>query len=124
MLKEDKHKPYLLILDDVWSSFKLEDVGVPEPNVINGCKLVLTTQSQEVARSMDCRRIKVETLSKDEALKLFLNKVGDAALSCPGGGIKRDLESTLKDIVDECDGLPLALITVVGSLKGISESRL
>ncbi|GKV34669.1 hypothetical protein SLEP1_g43026 [Rubroshorea leprosula] len=120
----EKHKPFLLILDDVWSSFNLEVVGIPEPNVTNGCKLVLTTRSQEVARSMDCRRIKVETLSKDEALKLFLNKVGDAALSCPGGGIKRDLESTLKDIVDECDGLPLALITVAGSLKGVSESRL
>ncbi|GKV32633.1 hypothetical protein SLEP1_g41227 [Rubroshorea leprosula] len=120
----ETHKPYLLILDDVWSRFELEDVGVPEPNVSNGCKLVLTTRLQEVARSMGCRRIKVETLSKDEALKLFLNKVGDAALSCTGGGIKRDLESTLKDIVDECDGLPLALITVAGSLKGISESRL
>ncbi|GLT27283.1 hypothetical protein SLA2020_022930 [Shorea laevis] len=118
------HKPFLLILDDVWSSFNLEVVGIPEPDVTNGCKLVLTTRSQEVARSMDCRRIQVKTLSKDEALKLFLNKVGDTALSCSGGGIKRDLESTLKDIVDECDGLPLALITVAGSLKGISESRL
>ncbi|GLT32763.1 hypothetical protein SLA2020_074060 [Shorea laevis] len=120
----ETRKTYLLILDDVWSSFKLEDVGIPEPNVTNGCKLVLTTRSQEVARLMDCTRIKVETLSKDEALKLFLNKVGDAPLTCPGGGIKEDLESTLKDIVDECDGLPLALITVAGSLKGISESRL
>ncbi|GKV32630.1 hypothetical protein SLEP1_g41224 [Rubroshorea leprosula] len=121
----EEQKPYLLILDDVWSSFRLEDVGVPEPNATNGCKLVLTTRLQEVARLMDCRRIfQVKTLSKVEALKLFLNKVGDTALSCPGGGIKRDLESTLKDIVDECDGLPLALITVAGSLKGISGSRL
>ncbi|GLT96077.1 hypothetical protein SLE2022_137260 [Rubroshorea leprosula] len=120
----EKHKPYLLILDDVWSSFKLEDVGLLEPNVSNGCKLVLTTRSQEVARSMDCRRIQVETLLEEEALKLFLNKVGGIVLSDHGGGIKRDLESTLKEIVDECDGLPLALITVAGSLKGISESQL
>ncbi|GKV34664.1 hypothetical protein SLEP1_g43021 [Rubroshorea leprosula] len=99
MLREDKHKPFLLILDDVWKIFDLNEVGIPEPNVPNvtdGCKLVLTTRSQEFARSMDCRR----------------------------GGIKRDLESTLKDIVDECDGLPLALSTVAGSLKGISDSRL
>ncbi|GLT96090.1 hypothetical protein SLE2022_137370 [Rubroshorea leprosula] len=120
----EEQKPYLLILDDMWSSFKLEDVGIPKPDETNGCKLVLTTRSQELARSMDCRRIQVETLSKEKALKLFLNKVGDTALSCPGGGIKEDLESTLEDIVDECDGLPLALITVAGSLKGISESRL
>ncbi|GLT32765.1 hypothetical protein SLA2020_074080 [Shorea laevis] len=120
----EKQKPYLLILDDVWSSFKLEDVGIPEPNVTNGCKLVLTTRSQEVTRSMDCKSIKVETLSKDEALKLFLSKVGDTALSFPRGGIKGDFESTLKEIVDECAGLPLALVTVAGSLKGKSESRL
>ncbi|GKV52295.1 hypothetical protein SLEP1_g58885 [Rubroshorea leprosula] len=120
----EKCMPYLLILDDVWTSFKLEDVGIPGPNVSNGCKLVLTTRSHEVARSMNCRRIQVKTLSEEEALKLFLNKVGDTALSCPGGGLEKDLESTLKKIVAECDGLPLAIVTVAGSLKGISELRL
>ncbi|GKV47817.1 hypothetical protein SLEP1_g54679 [Rubroshorea leprosula] len=120
----EEQKPYLLILDDVWCSFELEKVGIPKPNVTDSCKLVLTTRSQEVARSMDCRRIHVETLSEEEALKLFLNKVGDAVLSDHEGGIKKDLESTLKEIVDECDGLPLGLITVAGSLKGVSESRL
>ncbi|GLT96091.1 hypothetical protein SLE2022_137380 [Rubroshorea leprosula] len=120
----EKRMPYLLILDDVWSGFKLEDVGLPEPNVSNGCKLVLTTRSQEVAHSMDCDIIKVETLPQEEAVELFLNKVGDIVLSDHGGGIKKDLESTLKAIVDECDGLPLALVTVAGSLKRISESRL
>ncbi|GLT96112.1 hypothetical protein SLE2022_137580 [Rubroshorea leprosula] len=120
----EKQKPYLLILDDVWSSFKLEEVGIPEPDVTNGCKLALTTRSQEVSRSMGCEGIKVSTLPQEEALKLFLDKVGDTVLSDHGGGIKKDLESTLKAVVDECDGLPLALITVAGSLKGISESRL
>ncbi|GKV32637.1 hypothetical protein SLEP1_g41232 [Rubroshorea leprosula] len=120
----EKQKPYLLILDDVWSSFRLEDVGIPEQHIANGCKLVLTTRSQEIARSMGCRRIKVETLSGEEALKLFLNKVGGTVLSYHGGGIKNDLESTLKGIVDECDGLPLAIVTVAGSLKEISVPQL
>ncbi|GLT96107.1 hypothetical protein SLE2022_137540 [Rubroshorea leprosula] len=120
----ERWRPYLLIFDDVWSSFRLEDVGILEPHVVDGCKLVLTTRLQEIARSMGCERIKVETLSREEALKLFLNRVGDTVLSCPGGGVKGDLESTLKDIVDECAGLPLALATVAGSLKGISELRL
>ncbi|GKV34673.1 hypothetical protein SLEP1_g43028 [Rubroshorea leprosula] len=120
----EEQKPHLLILDDVWSSFRLEDVGIPKPNVTNGCKLVLTTRLQDVACSMDCRIIQVKNLLKEEALKLFLNEVGDTVLSDHGGGIKRDLESTLKEIVDECDGLPLALITVAGSLKGISDSQL
>ncbi|GLT96097.1 hypothetical protein SLE2022_137440 [Rubroshorea leprosula] len=124
MLKEDKHKPYLLIFDDVWKSFDLNEVGIPGPGVADGSKLVLTTRSQEVARSMGCRRIKVETLSQGEALKLFLNKIGDTGLLDHGEGIKNDLESTLQGIVDECDGLPLAIVTVAGSLKEISEPQL
>ncbi|GLT32764.1 hypothetical protein SLA2020_074070 [Shorea laevis] len=124
MLKEDKHKPYLLIFDDVWKIFDLNEVGIPGPDVVDGSKLVLTTQSQEVTRSMGCRRIKVETLSQEEALKLFLNKVGDTGLLDHRGGIKNDLESTLKGIVDECDGLPLAIVTVAGSLKEIFEPQL
>ncbi|GKV32567.1 hypothetical protein SLEP1_g41162 [Rubroshorea leprosula] len=119
----EEQKPYLLILDDVWRRFKLTAVGIPEPFVSDGCKLVLTTRSQEVARTMDCKIIKVKTLSQKEALKLFIDKVGDIVLSdqrC----IKGTLESTLKGIVDECDGLPLAIVTVASSLKGISEPRL
>ncbi|GLT51493.1 hypothetical protein SLA2020_248990 [Shorea laevis] len=117
----ENQKPYLLILDDVWSSFKLEDVGILKPDETNGRKLVLTTWSEEVARSMDCKRIKVKTLSKDEALEMFLNKVGDAVLSNDGGGIKNDLKSTLQEVVAECNGLPLAIVTVASSLKGIFE---
>ncbi|GKV32560.1 hypothetical protein SLEP1_g41156 [Rubroshorea leprosula] len=119
----EKQKPYLLILDDVWRRFKLTAVGIPEPFVSDGCKLVLTTRSQEVARTMDCKIIKVKTLSQKEALKLFIDKVGDIVLS-DQGCIKGTLESTLKGIVDECDGLPLAIVTVASSLKGISEPRL
>ncbi|GKV32562.1 hypothetical protein SLEP1_g41158 [Rubroshorea leprosula] len=118
-----RHMPYLLILDDVWESFELTAVGIPEPFKGDGCKLVLTTRSREVARGMDCEIIEVKTLPKVEALKLFINKVGDIVLS-DQGCIKGALESTLKGIVDECDGLPLAIVTVAGSLKRVSEPRL
>ncbi|XVE50233.1 hypothetical protein DITRI_Ditri01bG0145500 [Diplodiscus trichospermus] len=43
-----KQGRYVLILDDVWSSFSLTDVGIPEPTQDNGSKLVLTTHSVEV----------------------------------------------------------------------------
>ncbi|GLT28912.1 hypothetical protein SLA2020_038140 [Shorea laevis] len=110
--------PFVLILDDVWASFSLEDVGILEPTTSNGCKLVLTTRSKEVARSMGCKIIEVKPLNKDQALKLFLNKVGDDIFPAP------TLESTLKMIVDECAGLPLAIVTVAGSMKGMSDPHL
>ncbi|GLT96031.1 hypothetical protein SLE2022_136800 [Rubroshorea leprosula] len=116
-----RHKPYLLILDDVWSKFELEDVGMPL--VSNDCKLVLTTRLRKVAWTMECKIIEVKTLLEKEALKLFIDKVGDIVLP-DQGCIKGTLEATLKGIVDECAGLPLAIVTVAGSLKGESEPRL
>ncbi|GKU97741.1 hypothetical protein SLEP1_g10839 [Rubroshorea leprosula] len=67
---------------------------------------------------MGCKIIEVKPLKKDQALKLFLNKVGDDIFPTP------TLESTLKMIVDECAGLPLAIVTVAGSMKGMSDPHL
>ncbi|KAJ0102863.1 hypothetical protein Patl1_04583 [Pistacia atlantica] len=105
-------KRYVLILDDVWKKISLEEVGIPEPAVMDGCKLVLTTRSTEVARSMGCEVIKVEPLSEMEAFNLFLSKVGFELLHVP------TLQSTLKLIVKQCGGLPLAIVTLASSMKG------
>ncbi|GLT96030.1 hypothetical protein SLE2022_136790 [Rubroshorea leprosula] len=118
-----RQMPFLLILDDAWDSFKLTTVGIPEPLKSNGCKLVLTTRSHAVAREMDCKITQVKTLSQEEALKLFMRKVGNVVLS-DQGCIRRALEVDLKGIVNECNGLPLAIVTVAGSLKGVFEPRL
>ncbi|KAB2032594.1 hypothetical protein ES319_D05G385000v1 [Gossypium barbadense] len=67
---------HVLILDDVWDEVSLEEVGIPEPSDSNGCKLVLTTRSEHVYKYMDCTVIKVKPLSAQQALTLFLSKVG------------------------------------------------
>ncbi|XVE50235.1 hypothetical protein DITRI_Ditri01bG0145700 [Diplodiscus trichospermus] len=99
---------YVLILDDVWTSFTLADVGVLEPTVDNGCKLVLTTRSGEIVRSMGCKEVQVALLSTDQAWQLFLSKVGQDLLPFP------IIKSTMKLVVEECDGLPLAIVTIAG----------
>ncbi|KAJ0074621.1 hypothetical protein Patl1_37563 [Pistacia atlantica] len=109
---------YVLILDDVWKQISLEEVGIPEPTVMDGCKLVLTTRSMEVVRSMGCEEIKVEPLSEMEASDLFLSKVGSELLDIP------TLQSTLKLIVKQCDGLPLAIVTLASSMKGERDVRI
>ncbi|XVF83879.1 hypothetical protein PTKIN_Ptkin16aG0529000 [Pterospermum kingtungense] len=107
-----RQERYVLILDDVWSSFDLEEVGIPKPTADNGCKLVLTTRSKEVVRSMDCTEVQVSRLLGKEALELFLSKVGQAMV-VPN--------PTLESIVEEFDGLPLAIVTVAACMKGISD---
>ncbi|EOY13024.1 Nbs-lrr resistance protein [Theobroma cacao] len=108
-----KQGSYVLILDDVWSSFSLEDVGILKPTADNGCKLVLTTRSAEVVRSMGCKKVLVPCLSMDEAMQLFLSKVGQDMLPSP------TLEWIMKDVLRECDGLPLAIVTIAGCMRGI-----
>ncbi|XVF78289.1 hypothetical protein PTKIN_Ptkin14bG0119800 [Pterospermum kingtungense] len=61
---------------------------------------------------MGCKVIKVNPLSEDEALALFLNKVGPKVSQSP------TLESTLRLVVKECAALPLTIVEVAGTLKG------
>ncbi|GKV13105.1 hypothetical protein SLEP1_g24172 [Rubroshorea leprosula] len=107
---------FLLILDDVWEPFSLEDVGISNRVGNNGCKLVLTTRSKDVARAMDCNVIHVNPLRPKEALELFSEKIGSDVFS--DGKIKRDIEPFLKQILQKCDGVPLAIVTVAKSMQG------
>ncbi|KAG8492347.1 hypothetical protein CXB51_009667 [Gossypium anomalum] len=103
---------HVLILDDVWDKVSLEEVGIPEPSGGNGCKLVLTTRSEHVCKYMGCKVIKVKPLSEDEALMLFLKKVG------PNIDQSATIMPTLKLVVKECAGLPLTIVVVAGTMKG------
>lgn len=104
---------YVLILDDVWDHFSLEDVGIPEPTTSNGSKLVITTRSLDVCRRMDClRETRMDPLPEAEAWTLFLSKVGEDLLSF-GESV-----TVARSVADKCSGLPLALITIASSMKG------
>ena len=104
---------FVLILDDLWEAFRLEDVGIPEPTSENGCKLVLSTRDVEVCNKMSCENIKMELLSEEESWNLFLDTVGHDILHTP------NFEAIVKEVVKECNNLPLAIITIAGSLKNV-----
>ncbi|TYI32232.1 hypothetical protein ES332_A04G045100v1 [Gossypium tomentosum] len=109
---------HALILDDVWDKVSLEEVGIPEPSGRNGCKLVLTTRSEHVCKYMGCKVIKVKPLSEEQALILFLNKVGPNIVQNP------TIMPTLKLVVNECAGPPLTIVVVAGTMKGEDDPRI
>ena len=76
LLQKGRH---VLILDDLWDRLSLQEVGIPEPS--NGSKLLVTTRLSDVCRYLDCREVRVPTLSKPDAWGLFLEKVGPDVLS-------------------------------------------
>ncbi|XVF70480.1 hypothetical protein PTKIN_Ptkin11bG0165000 [Pterospermum kingtungense] len=111
-------KRFVLILDDVWEEFSLPDVGIPKPLSGTGRKVVLTSRSIGVCERMDCKVVKVEPLSGEESKSLFLDHVGRNVVQ-----MNEELEEIINQIVEECGGLPLAIVTIGGSMKGVTELR-
>ncbi|KAG5224064.1 disease resistance protein [Salix suchowensis] len=109
-----KKQKWILILDDLWNSFELHDVGI-HPS-LKGCKLILTTRSQTVCAQIDCQhKSQVKPLFEGESWTLFKENLGrHKALS-------DEVERIAKAVVMECAGLPLGIITIARSLRGVDD---
>ncbi|KAI8028092.1 Disease resistance protein [Camellia lanceoleosa] len=109
-------KRHVLILDDLWETFPLEKVGIPEPTRFNGCKLVLTTRSLEGCRKMECKIVKVKLLTEEEALSLFMSKVEENQTV-----LTLKVKEFATKVAKECARLPLAIVTIAGSMMGVND---
>ncbi|PQQ02806.1 hypothetical protein Pyn_09310 [Prunus yedoensis var. nudiflora] len=84
-----------------------KDIGIPFGDH-EGCKILLTSRNEEVCKVMGCKDdiFRVQALNKEEAWELFRATVGESLDN------NLDLSHVAKLIVDECKGLPIAIITV------------
>ncbi|PIN21531.1 hypothetical protein CDL12_05765 [Handroanthus impetiginosus] len=102
---------FILILDDVWENICLEKLG--DPLCLEGCRLILTTRSFEVCCQMGCQeKVKVKKLRADEAWNLFKQTLEGAIALTP------EIEEIAKNMAKVCDGLPLGIIVLAGSMRG------
>ena len=111
-----KEEKFLIILDDVWKKLDLLDIGIAFEDHQKGCKILLTSRSQDVLRDeMGVKNnFKVELLLESEAWTCFSNIVGDDLLSDHNN---HEFNRLATQIVKECACLPLAIVTVAGALK-------
>ncbi|KAL3820458.1 hypothetical protein ACJIZ3_006363 [Penstemon smallii] len=106
-------KDLVLILDDVWHNIDLEKLG--NPHHLNGCKLIITTRSLEVCRRIGCHElIPVQTLLEEEAWNLFKEILGQRTT------LTRQVEEIANDVVKVCGGLPLGIVTMAASMRGVT----
>ncbi|XP_010942385.2 disease resistance protein RPM1-like [Elaeis guineensis] len=115
-------KRYLIILDDVWHTEVWDDVS--SALFDNGCgsRVVITTRKQEVAlAAVDSRVMKLEPLQEYEARALFCKKAFERENngSCPP-----ELWCLARRIVEKCDGLPLALVSIGRHILPTEETKM
>ncbi|XP_072970053.1 disease resistance protein RPP13-like [Typha angustifolia] len=113
-------RKYLIVLDDVWNK---EAWSLLERTFVGnncGSRVVITTRSEDVASLADeGRKMKLTTLSKEEAWDLFCKMAFERldGKRCPAS-----LKNWADKIVDKCQGLPLAIVAI-GSLLSYREKR-
>ncbi|KAF3613070.1 hypothetical protein FXO38_36457, partial [Capsicum annuum] len=106
----------VIILDDVWERLSLEKLG--NPLGVQGCKMILTTRSYEVCQKMGCKKLlKVKKLNASDAWELFRKSLGSETRLSP------DIERVAESMATKCEGLPLGLITLAGSMRGVTDIR-
>ncbi|XP_015877805.3 probable disease resistance RPP8-like protein 2 [Ziziphus jujuba] len=107
---------YLVVLDDIWSNTAWDSISKAFPNGCNGSKLLLTTRNNNVALHADSQSIphEMKFRSKEDSWKLFCRKtfVESIDRACPS-----QLKQIGGEIVEKCDGLPLAIIVLGGLLS-------
>ncbi|KAI3427559.1 NB-ARC domain-containing protein, partial [Psidium guajava] len=110
-LKRERH---VLILDDLWCSYGLEEVGIQLG--FDRCKLILTSRSLNVCKHMLCNEvIRLEPLPENEAWNLFVRNLGHPIVFYPG------VECVARSVAEECGGLPLGIMVVSGSMRGMTD---
>ncbi|KAG5223803.1 disease resistance protein [Salix suchowensis] len=105
---------WILILDDLWNNFEPHEVGIH--SLLKGCKLILTTRSRMVCARIACQHeIEVKPLFEGESWTLFKENLGRHI------AFSDEMEGIAKAVARECAGLPLGIITVAGSLRGVDD---
>jgi len=104
-------KKMLIVLDDVWKVIDFQEIGIPFGDDHRGCKILLTTRLEDMCSYMKCKeKVFLGLFSEEEAWALFRINAD-----------LRDEDSTLntvaKKVARECNGLPVALVTVGRALR-------
>ncbi|KAK4850846.1 hypothetical protein QYF36_010259 [Acer negundo] len=115
-------RSYLLVIDDIWKKEAWESIKRAFPDTTNGSRVIITTRSKEVAENSDERTYvhKLRFLTFDESWQLFCEKSF-------GNQNANDVEEELKtlgmEMVQKCEGLPLAIIVLGGLLSKKTKPR-
>ncbi|XP_044411132.1 disease resistance protein RGA5 isoform X2 [Triticum aestivum] len=108
-------KRYLIIIDDVWAASVWDTINHVFPKGNHGSRIITTTQIEDVALTCCCYQseyvFEMKYLDDDHSRKLFFNRLFCSERDCP-----EQFKDVLNEIVETCDGLPLATVSIASVL--------
>ncbi|XP_047945600.1 putative late blight resistance protein homolog R1B-14 isoform X1 [Salvia hispanica] len=106
-------KKYLIVVDDLWSAKAWDDIrkAFGDPKKCDGSRIVITTRDETVAKDVTTSPPhKMELMSRENSWILLKKKAFR----------DRELEPAIEkiawEVVDGCQGLPLAIVLIGGIL--------
>ncbi|CAL2267112.1 unnamed protein product [Prunus armeniaca] len=117
-------KRYLVVLDDVWDVHLWDKIRFSFPDKQLGSRVMLTTRREDIAFSsfgVESRVHKIQPLEKGDSWELFSMK---AFSSYPNKSCSTEILPLARELVEKCEGLPLAIVALSGlmsSKKSLTE---
>ncbi|CAN6234279.1 unnamed protein product [Urochloa humidicola] len=107
-----QHKSwYIVVVDDIWDSDPWKIIGQALVKTSPGSIIIVTTRLKDVAESCCSshggRVYDMKPLDDNNSRRLFFKRIFDSEEKCP-----HELERASKDILEKCDGIPLAIISI------------
>ncbi|KAJ0505870.1 putative P-loop containing nucleoside triphosphate hydrolase, leucine-rich repeat domain superfamily [Helianthus annuus] len=105
-------KRYLIVIDDIWNIDTWDNLKLFFPHDNNGSRILLTSRLIEVVKHATSNGLihHLGYLSKERSWDLLCQKVFHGN-ECPEWSIKPGMQ-----IVENCQGLPLAVVVIAGVL--------
>ncbi|KAK8489039.1 hypothetical protein V6N11_013200 [Hibiscus sabdariffa] len=107
---------YLIVLDDLWSIRFWHEINIVLPEGMRGSRIIVTTRKEDIAPSqsgMVSYIHRIQPLRIDEGWKLFCKK----AFPNEHGVCPSCLDSLARNLVEKCEGLPLAIAALGGMMS-------
>lgn len=119
LIPEKLKNKYLVVLDDVWTNDVWKDLKPVFPDNKKGSRVLITTRHKFVAEysKSKIRPYDLRFLFPGESRELLRTKVFDEN-RCP-----EHLEEMETNILDNCKGLPLAIVVTAGILRNNREKK-
>ncbi|KAL2464553.1 Disease resistance protein RPP13 [Forsythia ovata] len=118
LYKNLKGMRYLMVLDDVWDTKVWDNVKRLFPNDNNGSRIMMTTRLENVAGyENSCSPHHMRFLNEGESWNLFCENVFGKD-GCP-----TELKEIGRKIVQNCQGLPLAIVVISGLLSKATKTQ-